>query len=55
MTEYRWRCGKSAGPWLETRREALENAVRCGHGSEDPHSHKIYLTVPAEIEERADV
>lgn len=41
------------GPWRDTRREALEDALEQGLGSRDEHSDLIYLDELAEIESEA--
>lgn len=43
---------RPAGPWRDSQRAALEDAVQTGNATRDDHSGTVYLTVPARIERR---
>lgn len=48
----RWKTPTRKGRWQQTRKEALEAAVRAGEAHKDEATGRIYLSVLTEIEER---
>lgn len=55
MSAFRYRTAVLCGPWRETRRDALADAVRSGFARwEGPPWDTIRWRFPGDIEERAD-
>lgn len=54
MTRYRYRTPVLAGPWRDSRKEALRDAVNANQAREDANQPLgIRWLVPGEIEEEA--